>query len=355
VVSDASPSDVACLIYTSGSTAMPKAVVSTHAQVCFAADAIQRRLGYRASDVVYSALPLSFDYGLYQVFLGLLSGARIVLASMAGSGVGLLADLDAHGATVLPAVPSLSKILLLLLRRAGACPSFLRMITNTGAALPQHVADQLRQRIDHLEIVTMFGLTECKRVSISEPNADRSYPGSCGTALPGTRIAIVDEHLVELPPDSIGELVVVGPHVMNGYWNAEELTARKFTTLPNGERMLLTGDMCRMDAVGNLYFEGRRDDLYKQNGFRVSGIEIEAAAMTIPGVHDAAVVPPSEECGSTLWVCADASFNVAAVADGLHTRIERHKMPEHIRRIDVLPLTANGKVDLTVLSASAPA
>ncbi|WP_460370711.1 class I adenylate-forming enzyme family protein, partial [Actinocorallia lasiicapitis] len=114
--------DPVSLIYTSGSTSAPKAVVSAHDQVVFAAEAVQDRLGYRPDDTVFSCLPLSFDYGLYQVFLCCLAGAELILATPADAGPALLARLEAERPSVLPLVPSLAEALLTLVRRAGRAP-----------------------------------------------------------------------------------------------------------------------------------------------------------------------------------------------------------------------------------------
>ncbi|HEY7199020.1 MAG TPA: AMP-binding protein, partial [Candidatus Dormibacteraeota bacterium] len=137
--------DPACLIYTSGTTAAPKAVVSTHAQMVFAALAIQRVLAYRAGDVVYCPLPLSFDYGLYQLFLGAASGAHVRLGGGAlDAGPGLLRSLVEAGATILASVPSVAENLARLVRRSPGRVPPLRLLTNTGAAMPPQPLAELR-------------------------------------------------------------------------------------------------------------------------------------------------------------------------------------------------------------------
>ena len=346
--------DLVSLIYTSGSTSMPKAVMSSHRQIRFAAEAIQARLRYRPGDIVYCALPLSFDYGLYQAFLCALAGSTLQLRAMGGTGLHLLKDLRSLDATVLPAVPSLAKMLVLLMARRGDVPGRLRLVTNTGAALPQHVADALRSKIDGLDVVTMFGLTECKRVSVSSPNADIRFPGSAGNALPGTTISVVDDSGREVRPGEIGELVVSGPHVMGGYWNAPQLTRERFGVDKQGRRTLRTGDLCRLDDEGNLYFEGRKDDIYKQSGFRVSGSEIEAAAMSVPGVRDAAVALPSGDGdAAALLLCTDKGLTPETVLKRLRQLVERQKLPGRVLVVDYLPLTFNGKVDRSGIAALA--
>src|SRR5260370_29976802 len=138
------PADPVCFIYTSGSTAMPKAVVSTHLQVTFTVHAIQSQLCYRDSDVVYCPLPLAFDYGLYQIFRGTLAGGQLYLAPPEAAGHRLLVDLHDAGTSVLPALPSLAGNLARLLARRPASLPRLRLLTNTGAAMPGRVLADLR-------------------------------------------------------------------------------------------------------------------------------------------------------------------------------------------------------------------
>jgi amino acid adenylation domain-containing protein len=332
------PTDPLAFIYTSGSTAKPKAVVSPHRQVLFATRAIQSRLRYRPDDTVWCCMPLSFDYGLYQIFLACLSGAHLVLGDKADAGPPLLRQLREHRATVLPLVPSLAASLTRLIARSGRPPERLRMVTNTGAALSPAASARLREVVPGLDVVHMFGLTECKRVSIAEANVDLDRPGSVGTPLPGTEAYVVDLEGNRLPPGETGELIVRGPHVMAGYWRAPELADARFRGT-----LLCTGDQCRIDADGHLYFVGRTDDIYKQHGFRVSAVEVEAAAMDIPEVELAAVLPPSGEEGARLLVTG--AITTAQLARELATRLEEYTVPPNLSVVDTFPLSVNGKVD----------
>jgi acyl-CoA synthetase (AMP-forming)/AMP-acid ligase II len=341
--------DPSCLIYTSGSTAMPKAVMTTHRQLLFAARAIHDRLGYRTDDVVFCCLPLSFDYGLYQSFLCCLGGAHLVLGDDADAGPTLLGRLVEHDVSVLPLVPSLAVTLCRLVGRGGQAPRRLRMVTNTGADLSPARCAQLRAAVPGLAVVAMFGLTECKRVSIAEPDLDRTRPGSVGRPLPDTEVSIVDEYGRPVPPGEPGELVVRGAHVMAGYWNAPELTARRYRRDALGQPVLHTGDRCRLDADGYLYFVGRDDDVFKQRGVRVSTTEIEAAALDVPGVELAAALPPDGGHGSRLAVCGELTR--AELLDGLIDRLDKQKLPDDCRVVAALPLSVNGKLDKRALAA----
>ncbi|WP_436536189.1 class I adenylate-forming enzyme family protein [Actinoplanes sp. HUAS TT8] len=342
-------SDPVCFIYTSGSTGLPKAVVSTHRQVLFAATAIQSRLGYRADDTVLCCLPLSFDYGLYQVFLTTIAGSRLVLGNDTDAGPALLNRLVDQQVTVLPLVPSLAVTLCRLVARGRRQPSQLRMVTNTGADLSAGQCARLREAIPGLQVFAMFGLTECKRVSIAEPDLDLTRPGSVGRPLPDTEVLIVDEDGRVVPAGQPGELVVRGPNVMAGYWKSPELNARRYRRDEFGSPMLFTGDRAKVDADGYLYFLGRDDDVFKQRGIRLSTTEIEAAALDVPGVEMAAALPGRDGRDARLAVCT--KLELPELTEALRARLGDQKMPPVVRIVDRLPLGVNGKVDKKVLAA----
>ena len=339
-LADASPQDVAVLNYTSGSTAAPKAVVCPQAQMVFAATAINSVLGYRSSDVVLCRLPFSFDYGLYQILLSCIAGAELVIASTE-SDITLLGLIRYADVTVVPLVPSLASILITLSRRDPA-PTKVRLFTNTGAALAQSSIDALRSQFPGARIARMFGITECKRVSIMPPESEMERLASVGLPLPGTEVLILDPEGTPLPPGRSGEIVVRGPNVMAGYWRAPEATARTFRMdARTGEVALYTGDYGFLDDDGYLYFEGRRDDMFKHKGVRMSTIEIEAAAVDISGVRGAVAVPP--ENGGQLTICVATDLAPNVVLRELAVRLEAAKVPTVCHVMEQIPLTPNGK------------
>ncbi|MET8183921.1 AMP-binding protein [Streptomyces sp. NPDC005336] len=344
--------DPACLIYTSGTTSLPKAVVSTHQQMLFAASAIQDRLDYRSDDIVYCPLPLSFDYGLYQLFLAVLSGAQLRLATAAEAGPPLLRSLESSGATILAGVPSVSDRLAWLLARSSRGSgrlAGLRLLTNTGAALPAETMSALRSALPGLRIQVMYGLTECKRAAIMPPDGDLERPGSSGRPLPGTEIYVAGDDGERLPPSEIGQFVVRGPHVMTGYWRRPELTAERFPRAEGLFPELRTGDYGWMDEDSYLYFSGRRDDLYKERGFRVSCTEVEAAARRIEQVSAAAVLPPDSGRPALLAVVTELATD--ELLERMREQIEPFKIPRRCVRLNELPVNGNGKVDRKQLAS----
>jgi acyl-CoA synthetase (AMP-forming)/AMP-acid ligase II len=341
--SPALPVDPVCFIYTSGSTGLPKAVVSTHAQVLFAAGAIQRELRYGPADVIFVALPLSFDYGLYQFFLAAAGAAQVFAAGSGDAGPALLGTLRRSGATVLPAVPSLAgNLARMLARYGGALP--LRLMTSTGAAMPASTLAALRRCLPGLQIQLMYGLTECKRAAIMPPDEDVRRPGASGRALGGTELLVIGPDGTPLPAGETGEIVVRGPNVMSGYWRQPELTSQRFPRRDGIFPELRTGDQGRLDADGFVYVAGRHDDIYKSRGIRVSAIEVEEAAYRVPGVTAAAVLPPAGgRAEAVLFAVTD--LDPAAVLAALRAELEPYKMPGRCRPVPALPLNANGKAD----------
>ncbi|HEX4706092.1 MAG TPA: AMP-binding protein [Pseudonocardiaceae bacterium] len=341
--SHAASGEIALFLYTSGSTAQPKAVVCPHEQVVFAAHAIAARLRYRPGDVVYCRLPLGFDYGLYQLLLCAIGGATLVLADDSVNAQ-LLADVLTQGATVVPVVPALAEMLVRLAAR-DTRPGDVRLFTNTGDALSPALIARLRARFPPAGIQLMFGLTECKRVSIMDVDGDLARPGSVGTPLDDTEVRIVDDDGNTVAPGVSGEITVAGPHVMAGYWRAPELTARRFQ-----DGTLCTGDIGHLDDDGYLYFDGRRDHVFKLRGMRTSVTEIEAAALDIPGVAAAAVVPP--EHGRDAFACVVTELTVEQVRGGLRDRLGPSKVLD-VRLVPTLPLGSTGKVDRAALRRAA--
>ena len=335
--------EVACLIYTSGSTGTPKAVVCTYAAMEFSAKAIQNELRYGEKDVVFTSLPLNFDYGLYQLFLSLMAGSHIYFATAAESGFGLAGSLERTSATIIPMVPhSVEKLAKLVTR--GLAPHSVRLITTTGAALDGDTRRALERHWgDRVDLRVMYGLTECKRVAIMPPRESYANLEASGRALPGTDISIRSTtDASELREGVQGEIYVTGPHLMAGYHNQPELTQNKYIMV-DGKRWLRTGDLGRLDSGGYLYCDGRNESYFKHKGFRVSASEIIANAKTLGSITSALVIPPKD--GFPLTLCYEGNADEGALYNYLAGRLEPHSVPESIRKFTRLPLNNNGKLD----------
>jgi acyl-CoA synthetase (AMP-forming)/AMP-acid ligase II len=346
--------DPLCLVYTSGSSGAPRGVMVSHENVAFTVRAIQQRLRYRADDTVGLYLPLSFDYGLYQLFLALAARASIYIGQPDLVPLRLCHDLAEERITILPGVPSLFSVLVRMLERSPRALPWLRTVTNTGEQLPPVTIDRLRALLPQLDVFLMYGLTECKRVSILLPGELEAYPGSVGRPLDGTIAEVVLSDGSVAPHDTPGELVVSGPHLTMGYWRALEETAHRFRVADDGTRLLFTGDTCRKSADGYLYFEGRGDAQTKRRGFRISLLEIELAALAVAGTVSAAAVAPPHSDELHLFLTSDGyAVSADAMIRELRERLEPHKIPDRIHVIASLPTTSHGKVDHQRLCALA--
>lgn len=351
------PLDLAALIYTSGSTGSPKGVMQTHQSMVFAVGSLLEYLRLDREDRLLCALPLAFDYGLYQLLLSVHLGATLVLERSFTYPAQVFARMREFDVTVFPGVPTIFAMLLSAHRREPLCFAGVTRVTNTAAALADESARRLREIFPNALIYKMYGLTECKRVSYLEPELAEARPGSVGKAIPGTEVYLLSADGQPVPAGETGILHVRGPHVMLGYWNRPELSAQmlKPGKLP-GERVLCTQDHFRMDAEGFLYFVGRSDDIIKTRGEKVSPVEVENAMHSIDGIREVAVVGiPDELLGQAIraYVVLEpgASLSSGQIRAQCITKLENFMVPQQIMLCAELPRTATGKVSKQALLA----
>jgi amino acid adenylation domain-containing protein len=347
--------DLATLIYTSGSTGEPKGVMSSHHNMISAARSIIQYLGNTPDDIIMAVLPLSFDYGLYQVIMAFMFGGTVVIEQSFMFPLKILETIEREKVTGFPIVPTVAAFLL----KMGSLEKFdfssLRYMTNTGAALPIEHIKKLRVLFPDVKIYSMFGLTECKRVCYLPPEEIDRIPGSVGKAMPNCEVLLLDEEGNEVGPGDIGEMVVRGSNVMRGYWNSPELTARTFRDNPiTGEKLLYSGDYFRKDKEEILYFLGRKDDMIKTKGERVSPKEVENAVCEVDGVLETAVIGVEDELlGQAVkaFVILEegASVQEKDILSYCRNNLEIWMIPKYIKFVDNLPRTPNGKVDKNVL------
>ena len=259
-----------------------------HRNVVAAATSIATYLENTPDDIVLDVLPLSFGYGLYQVLVAFKVGATVVLERSFTFPHVVLEKIGSERVTGFPIVPTMSALMLQTdLSRYDF--SSVRYLSSAGAPLPVEHIRKLRKQFPRARIFSMYGLTECTRVAYLPPDQIDERPTSVGNAMPNVDAWIVDEQGQRVPPGVVGELVVRGSNVMLGYWEAPEETARTLRPGPLGDRVLHSGDLFKTDDAGFLYFVGRRDDLIKTRGQRVSPREVEDVLYQLPGVIEAAV------------------------------------------------------------------
>lgn len=341
--------DLAMLIYTSGSTGFPKGVMMTHQNVIAAATSITSYLENTADDVILNVLPISFDYGLYQVLMAVKVGATLVLEKSFAFPQVVLQKIAAEKVTGFPIVPTMAALILQMKDLKPDAFPHLRYVTNTAAALPPAHIARLQALFPSARLYSMYGLTECKRCTYLPPEQLAHRPGSVGIAIPGTEAYVVDDDGNRVPHGEVGELVIRGPHVMKGYWENPEATDRALRPGPfPWEKVLRTGDLFRTDAEGFLYFVGRKDDIIKTRGEKVSPKEVENVLYALPGIREAAVVGvPDPILGLAIRavvVAPDTGLTQQDVIRYCARHLEDFMVPKHVEFRDALPKTDTGKI-----------
>ena len=348
--------DLASIIYTSGSTGEPKGVMLTHRNMLTACASISEYLRIADDEVILGVLPLAFDYGLYQMIMAFAAGARLVLERSFAFPPQVLKRVVEEKVTGFPGVPTIFAVLAGMTTLDQYDFSAIRYVTNTAAALPVKHITMLRGLFPQARVYSMYGLTECKRCTYLPPEDIDRKPESVGIAIPNTELWLVDENDNKLGPNQVGQLVIRGATVMKGYWEKPESTAKKLRPGPlPGEQVLYTGDLCRLDDEGYLYFVGRMDDIIKSRGEKVAPKEVEAAIVNIPGVREAAVIGiPDELLGQAVkaFVVLDpgATLDAKTIQKGCQATLENFMVPKVIEIVDELPRTTTGKIKKSGLS-----
>jgi acyl-CoA synthetase (AMP-forming)/AMP-acid ligase II len=327
-----------------------------HSNMVFVASSIIQYLRNVEDDIVINVLPLSFDYGLYQLLMTFKFGGTLVLEKSFAYPAAILRRIEQERVTGLPGVPTIFNMLLRLDLSAFDLSS-LRYLTNTAAALPVEHILALRRRFPNVRIYSMYGLTETKRTLYLPPEWLDAKPSSVGIPIPGTECWIEDEAGNRLGPNQVGELVVRGRHVMRGYWEAPEATAARFRPGPlPGERLCYTGDLFRQDEDGCFYFVGRKDDIIKSRGEKVAPKEVEDVLYALPGVVEAAVVgvpdPLLGQAVKAFLVTDRPGLTAAEVLAHCKRHLEDFMVPKYVEFRRELPKTESGKIKKVELAGS---
>jgi len=352
--------DMAAILYTSGSTGKPKGVVLSHRNLLTGAESVAAYLENRPDDRLLAVLPFSFDYGLSQVTTAFRVGARAVLMDYLFAR-DVVKTCETEQITGLAAVPPIW-IQIADLKWPTEVTEHLRYITNSGGRMPRATLEKLRAALPKTRPFLMYGLTEAFRGTYLPPAELDRRPDSMGRAIPNAEILVVRPDGTPCAPDEPGELVQRGSLVALGYWGDPEKTAERFRPLP-GQRKELpitelavwSGDTVRMDSEGFLYFVGRRDEMIKTSGYRVSPTEVEEV------VYASGLVGDAVAFGAPHPVLGEAIVLVVSVPDGGPADAERlfayckahmpgYMVPGHVEWLDTLPRNPNGKFDRPLLA-----
>jgi amino acid adenylation domain-containing protein len=343
--------DLAALIYTSGTTGNPKGVMLTHQNMVSASTSITTYLENREDDIILSVLPLSFDYGLYQLIMATQFGGTLILEKSFLYPYAVINKLKDEKATGFPIVPTISAILLQLEELKKERFDHLRYLTNTAAALPVSHILGLQEVFPGAQIYSMYGLTECKRVSYLPPAELERRPTSVGKGMPNEQVYLVDEDdNVIAEPDVIGELVIRGANVMKGYWELPDETAQMLRPgRYQWEQVLYSGDLFKMDDEGFLYFISRKDDIIKSRGEKVSPKEVESVLYDHPEIVEAAVVGvPDDLLGESIKAYVvlkeGSDLKEKGIIAYCMKNLEDFMVPQIVEFKDSLPKTTSGKI-----------
>ena len=349
--------DLASLIYTSGSTGDPKGVMHTHQSMRFALESLVEYLEITYQDRIICVLPLSFDYGLYQLLMAVHAGAALVIERSFAYSAQIFNLLESEKITVFPGVPTVYAMLLAGDEKSPLRFPHVRKVTNTAAALPASFNQRLQKIFPNAALYRMYGLTECKRVCYLDPTLIDQKPESVGKAIPGTETLLLNDQGLPVAPGEPGKLYVRGPHVMLGYWQQPDKTDHMLHPGPTlGEKMLCTQDYFTADQDGCLYFVGRSDNIIKSRGEKVSPTEVEAVLYSLPGVREASVlgVPDAilgQAIQAIISLSEGADLDETKIRKFCAQRLENHMVPSHILLMPDLPKSANGKIDNKALAA----
>jgi amino acid adenylation domain-containing protein/thioester reductase-like protein len=349
--------NLAYLLYTSGSTGKPKGVMIPHQALVNFLTAMQKQPGLREDDTLLAVTTLSFDIAGLELYLPLITGAKVVIAERetAADPYLLIKEIERSGATVMQATPATWRMLI----EAGWQGSPHLKILCGGEALPVDLADKLMQR--GRELWNLYGPTETTiwstlyRMEKSQRADLTAIP--IGKPIANTQVYILDANLQPVPIGVIGDLFIGGDGLARGYLNRPELTAEKFIPNPFASSSLIykTGDIARYRADGTIEFLGRSDHQVKVRGFRIETGEVEVALAGHPSVRQAVVVARTDKSSDATLVAyvvpakASKEPHSGQLREFLRQSLPEYMIPSAFVILDALPLTPNGKVDRRAL------
>lgn len=358
--------DVVSILYTSGSTGRPKGVVLSHRNMVAGAKSVASYLANHADDTLLAALPLSFDAGFSQLTTAFHVGARVALLNYLLPR-DVIKALEREKVTGLTAVPPLY-LQLVGLNWPESIADHLRYFATTGGRMPRETLNTLRQKLPRSKPFLMYGLTEAFRSTYLPPAEIDKRPDSIGKAIPNAEILVLRDDGTECAANETGELVHRGALVGLGYWNDREKTAERYKPLPTGvggresglvlpEIAVFSGDNVRRDEEGFIYFVGRRDEMMKTSGYRVSPTEVEEIVYATKLVGECVAFGVDDDrLGQAIQVIVTPPSGGETVDLSVLLAECRNRMPAYMVpsgmavRLGPLPRNPNGKIDRKALA-----
>lgn len=349
--------DLAALVYTSGSTGLPKGIMLSHDNLLSGTRIVAGYLDLTERDVILSVLPFSFDYGLNQLLTALLVGGTLVIQRS-------MFPPDVSKTLVRERITGVAGVPTFWVQLSGRHSPFLktaypdlRYITNSGGRVPEDVVRSIRAAHPGTQIFLMYGLTEAFRSTYLPPDQVDHRPASMGRAIPEVEILVINDRGTRCAPGEIGELVHCGANVSMGYWRDPENTALRFRPHPlrphadgRPERVVFSGDLVTTDAEGYLYYVGRKDKQIKSRGVRVSPEEIERYIHSSTVVSQVVSFAVARDDGDSDIVAAVIPADESCFREATLEEFCRNEMPEYMQprvfwAMAEFPLTSSGKPD----------
>ncbi|HEY4078776.1 MAG TPA: acyl-CoA ligase (AMP-forming), exosortase A system-associated [Rhizomicrobium sp.] len=360
-----SGTDIAAILYTSGSTGSPKGVVVTHRNLVAGAHSVAQYLGYEPADRILNLPPYSFDFGLNQLFSAFQAGVTAVLHNY-------IAPHDTMQTLIREGVTGVSGVPTVMIQLAAQdwpteATRNVRYFSTTGGRMPESAVRMLQEKLPRSKIFLMYGLTESFRSTFLPPDEINRRPNSIGKAIPNAEVLVVRPDGTPCAPHEPGELVHKGVLVSLGYWNDPVRTAERFRPAPgepsdepHPEIAVWSGDTVTRDEDGFIYFVGRRDEMIKSSGYRISPTEVEETVFSSGLVSLAAAVGVEDaQLGQAIVLFVvpknGKSVDDDAILRHCHTQMPAYMVPKHVVVRESLPVNANGKVDRKALAAQSMA
>ena len=355
-----SAADLAYLMFTSGTTGVPKGVMVTTTNVAHCMSAMQSRYRIEPSDRCSQFFELTFDLSVFDLFMTWNGGACLHSISESER-MAPAKFIRERALTTWFAVPSAIAFMARVKSLAPNSLPSLRLSLFCGEALPAESAQLWRQAAPQSVLENLYGPTEATIACLVEPCSETIHVTkdrgivAIGSALDGMRAAIVDEQRQFLPPGSSGELVLSGEQVAAGYWRDAELSANRFVVLDHPQwgkqTFYFTHDVATLDGDGRFHFQGRLDNQVKIHGHRVELEEIDAHLQAITGAAAAAIAWPVVHGSADGVVAFLTAKHMSAdeVKQRLRMTVPWYMVPRKIVNLDALPLTPNGKIDRNAL------
>lgn len=331
--------DLAYLIYTSGSTGKPKGVAIEHFQAMSFVQWAQSIWSTEELAGVLFGTSVCFDLSVFELFVPLLTGGKVIIAENALS----LHQLPAASeVTLLNTVPSAAKALTAL-----GLPSSVTTINLAGEALTRGLVDELYQNQKVGKVYNLYGPSECTTYSTYAliPKGNKGVP-SIGKPIQNTHVYVMDQNLELVPNGAVGELCIGGAGVARGYIGHPEKTKEKFVDHPEYGRLYRTGDLVRFSSNQELLYVGRSDFQVKVRGYRIELGEIEAVLRECATVKEAVVITNEQQIIAYITKKPDVNEQeIPSIKAHLEDRLPIFMVPQHVVELSSFPLTLNGKID----------